>query len=536
MRLEGTDIEGYLAHQHDMIILTAIEEAKQGAEDHVQEMQRRWAANEWSEARHKFMESLGHRAYRWEGQAAGATPAKGINANPFTSRNAFPGTPFSPQGVPPSTSKYMQSRSAYGGVIAALDTRQPLSDLMAAEAQIIRSMNLMSHSTTHHGHREPTDMAVKPFTALASSVHVPDQGMGRALVSDGLSKAELVAYKAHLQLLASAVGEVNVQRGGSAVERVVISGGVPVRVAPASFSSNGPGDAGVPPAGYFSTICLDPTDFAHNSASSQLHATEERRQWLTLGVKAFLEGQYWDVLSQALDEAVRRDNWQVLASAEGSSNVQRLRSYVTYLHHSRQLPPQCGRILIITSPAESFASPTTPRFRSSSSSAPSSSATPLWVFIYYCLRTGDLESVSSELSAYMARGHCEGGDAALTVVQTMVQLLSPAPATSRAGGRSQRANSVSLSEQEVRTLLDAMQQCRAQYERESSSDDNTCDPYRQLVFNLLGLANKDDLAGSAVPGFSLEDFLWSHLWFIQCTRLLQPVVGNSAFSSPLVAR
>lgn len=41
MRLEGTDIEGYLAHQHDMIILTAIEEAKQGAEDHVQEMQRR---------------------------------------------------------------------------------------------------------------------------------------------------------------------------------------------------------------------------------------------------------------------------------------------------------------------------------------------------------------------------------------------------------------------------------------------------------------------------------------------------------------
>lgn len=43
MRLEGTDIEGYLQHQHDMIILTAIEEARQGAEDHVQEMQRRYA-------------------------------------------------------------------------------------------------------------------------------------------------------------------------------------------------------------------------------------------------------------------------------------------------------------------------------------------------------------------------------------------------------------------------------------------------------------------------------------------------------------
>lgn len=47
MRLEGTDIEGYLAHQHDMIILTAIEEAKQGAEDHVQEMQRRYPPILW---------------------------------------------------------------------------------------------------------------------------------------------------------------------------------------------------------------------------------------------------------------------------------------------------------------------------------------------------------------------------------------------------------------------------------------------------------------------------------------------------------
>lgn len=491
------------------------------------------------------MESLGHRAYRWEGQAA-PTPNKGVNGTPFAARNAVAGTPFSPQGVLASASKYAQSRTAYGGAIAALDTRQPLSDLMNAQAQVIRRMNLSSHGNNQApssasallspGQRESTSSVVKPFAALAGSVHVPEQGMGRALVSDGLSKAELVAYKAHLQLLASAVGEVNVQRGGAHADKAALSGGVPVRVAPASFSSTGPSDAGVPPAGYFSTICLDPTDFAHSTASSQLHATEERRQWLTLGVKAFLEGQYWDVLSHALDEAVRRDNWQVLASAEGSSHVQRLRSYVTYLHHSRQLPAPCGRILVTAPTAETFTSPTTPRFRSTSSAATSSSAgTPLWVFLYYCLRTGDLASVAAELSACMTRGHCEGGAAALTVVQTMVQLLSPPPATARAGGRSQRANSVSLTEQEVRSLVEAMQQCRAQYEREASSDDNTCDPYRQLVFNLLGLANKDDLAGSSVPGFSLEDFLWSHLWFVQYVRLLQPAVGGTAFSSPLVA-
>ena len=41
VRLEGTDIEGYLAHHHDMIILTTIEDVRRGAEDHMHEMQRR---------------------------------------------------------------------------------------------------------------------------------------------------------------------------------------------------------------------------------------------------------------------------------------------------------------------------------------------------------------------------------------------------------------------------------------------------------------------------------------------------------------
>ena len=41
MGLEGTDLEGYLAHHHDMIILTSVEESRQLAEQHLQSMQRR---------------------------------------------------------------------------------------------------------------------------------------------------------------------------------------------------------------------------------------------------------------------------------------------------------------------------------------------------------------------------------------------------------------------------------------------------------------------------------------------------------------
>ena len=85
-------------------------------------------------------------------------------------------------------------------------------------------------------------------------------------------------------------------------------------------------------------------------------------------------------------------------------------------------------------------------------------------------------------------------------------------------------------------MIDAMLQCRAQYQRETAADENVCDPYRLLVFNLLGLANKEDLAGNALPRFSLEDFLWSHLWFIQAVRVLHPVLGSSAFPTPLAAR
>lgn len=42
MQLEPTDIDGYLAHHHDMIVLSAIEDARRASEEDVQEMQRRY--------------------------------------------------------------------------------------------------------------------------------------------------------------------------------------------------------------------------------------------------------------------------------------------------------------------------------------------------------------------------------------------------------------------------------------------------------------------------------------------------------------
>ena len=57
-RLEDTDIEGYLAHHHDMIVLMALEESKRAAADNMREVQRRWLMDDWLDAKNSFLEKL----------------------------------------------------------------------------------------------------------------------------------------------------------------------------------------------------------------------------------------------------------------------------------------------------------------------------------------------------------------------------------------------------------------------------------------------------------------------------------------------
>ena len=49
--LESTDIEGYLQHHQDLIILTAIKGSRQAAEENVQTLQRNWVNSNWAVAR-----------------------------------------------------------------------------------------------------------------------------------------------------------------------------------------------------------------------------------------------------------------------------------------------------------------------------------------------------------------------------------------------------------------------------------------------------------------------------------------------------
>eukprot|EP00607_Mallomonas_marina_P000371 CAMPEP_0182435204 /NCGR_PEP_ID=MMETSP1167-20130531/74382_1 /TAXON_ID=2988 /ORGANISM="Mallomonas Sp, Strain CCMP3275" /LENGTH=111 /DNA_ID=CAMNT_0024625987 /DNA_START=98 /DNA_END=429 /DNA_ORIENTATION=- len=61
-----------------MIILTALDEAKHHVEEDIQDMQRRWATEEWSRAKKEFMESLGLRSQGWSAGGMGVGPNKSL--------------------------------------------------------------------------------------------------------------------------------------------------------------------------------------------------------------------------------------------------------------------------------------------------------------------------------------------------------------------------------------------------------------------------------------------------------------------------
>jgi nuclear pore complex protein Nup93 len=61
-----TDIEGYLDHHHDMVVVTAVEEAKRAAEETALLHQRQWEWEDWSRSKKAMMEGMGQRSGHWE--------------------------------------------------------------------------------------------------------------------------------------------------------------------------------------------------------------------------------------------------------------------------------------------------------------------------------------------------------------------------------------------------------------------------------------------------------------------------------------
>lgn len=405
-------------------------------------------------------------------------------------------------------------RSYAGQSVTAMQSafRAPLSELMQAQSSIIRRLNLQSHSST----AAAAAAVVKPYSLLYDCIKVPDAVTAvNAVVSDGLFNSDLVAYKSHLQLMSFAIGERSI-------------------AADISSRSNTP-----VAAGYFSPISVD------TAAGDVFNAVVDgRRSLLTRGSMQFFEQQIQDVWMLTLDDALSAGTWTVLARSEGTNRQQRLKSYVAYLSHMNQLPPGCRELCVVSS------STTQPSASGGGFSSgyglhgggkPVGSTVSLWAYLYHCVRSGQMDLAQAELELWVSREYDNGQSSVLSVLQLMMLLKTKTTTASGGGGavsRQQRAVSSEplLRDNEVRLLHESILQCRSFYERElrSEEDQSMQDPYRCMLFNLFGLADKDGLAGSSIPGFSLEDFMWSNLWFVDNVRLLKPSLMN--LSDSLIAR
>lgn len=168
--LEGTTLEGYLAHHRDMILLTAVEEAKQLSEEYIQETQRRWVTKEWEEAKKEFMESLGHRAHKWGSIHASETKTK-----------VYEPVELAAIGAPPSASK------------ALIPVATPsLSPLFKVHVDTVRLINQTSHASSGH----PKVLA---FDELLKSSKALDQTF--------LSQNDSHGYQTLLEVLSCMAGE-----------------------------------------------------------------------------------------------------------------------------------------------------------------------------------------------------------------------------------------------------------------------------------------------------------------------------------------
>eukprot|EP01038_Epipyxis_sp_PR26KG_P006682 gene6682-9166_t len=511
LKLEGADIEGYLAHHHDMIILGAIDEANRGSEDDVAEMQRRWMMNEWMVARTHFMESLGHRSHKWEGMGAPSTSNFSskyqndqslLNHSFSTIHHATPNKALSLYETPNGKKRFntpFSKNDMSGNMSLAIPSlpKPMLSELVSKHAALVRSLSSISHQTMILAN---DFQSFPPCISLINSLTIPNQSnvtTGNASGSDGLSKADLIAYKSLLELFSCAVGENDSAR-----------------------VSNGTNEN----KGLFSCICFDQSDVNPS-------VMEEKRQILTQGAKRFLEMQVWELWSNIVDEAVYNKEITVpLMSSDKSSNSchQRLKSYIAYQHQCGLIPVACNRWLCLDS---GVINPKQSSLNNNNYNR-NKEIVPLWPFIYHCLRMGDLESALSELKV-IAANNDHGESSAITIINLFQKIIKYQNEINHNKSNNSFTNpsTLSINDNEIRLFGDAINKSRKLYYDEIQLNANSCDPYRAAVFNLLGLADRNGLLNVSLPGFTLEDFLWGSLWYIHIHRLLGELSSSAAGNS-----
>ena len=243
------------------------------------------------------------------------------------------------------------------------------------------------------------------------------------------------------------------------------------------------------PAKHFSTTCFTSTDVS--SA-----ALNELRSFLTHHSLKHLQDQVWSSWSQSVDSAVQQGRLQLPPSNAGESRTQRLRAYVGQLWSNGDIAPTRTMAL---SPSDSIGR-----------------EIPVFAFIYHCLRIGETAGAIREVEACLQAG-------VGNVERELLICLKGFSTTSN-------GQSGPLPQGDADALTRAMSACGALYDDERRKAEVDLDPYREHVLNLLSLRDQAGLSETAIPGASLEDFLWGNLWFAQSGGLISRATALGASS------
>lgn len=392
------------------------------AEVDVQTMHRRWAAEDWLNAKQQYMESLGYRTQKWNPElAAQSTDSAMVVVGQQGSSGA-------------------QTKKFHG---------QRMSSMAQRHANVIRAAAMA---------REPTAIARNLTLAISETI---DERWAKQLDTneDEMNQQELIGYKDAVKMLSEIVGESM--------------------------------DAGnCPEAGTYSSICFREQDTGV--------ASRRARFTLTLGAKRHLEQQKYEDLSAEIDEAVRNGRLRVSEADAAESLQQRIRSYVGFNYHMG-----------------SYSIPSDAAFSSKHASISETMKVkvPVWVFVYYCLRVGEVLGAINEIERCRSEG-ARIDEAALVCLRMMAQLSEP--------------NSPELTPIQRKTLYDAMYRCQILFQEECdkpvSAQAQSRDPFKALVLNLLSIGADQEsmselLAVMLESDFQIEDFLWGSLWFAVWSRV-----------------
>jgi len=546
---DATAVGDFITHVMDDLVWNQIHDATgrisgSFVERVVSEAHEDWAHKEWNSAKVHLMDSLGHRSQKWKnsqslqrqgqlqghvhgevggdagavadcreqstlvrgrvtGSGAGVATHPGSSSSSSSSSNSSSSSSSSSSSESGkiSGSSGTTGTSADAGTVALRNRPDPaaygvaMTAFAREHAEVVRSVSLHRQQQQAEAAQtiRGTSTVLRPASAFLNAIHDVMRS-GVSTEADNLSRKDLEGYGDVMQHLAEIVGEYK-----------------KIPRSPGSLSS----------VCYGRQQTRQPQgQQIHQSGISQwereatvVHAKVMRRARLelTMGSKLHLENQMRMLWEDFVDHAVHGGRMALhpLVQGEGESSRQKVRTYV--------------RIRDQTSPAAQGEHPEVNPVKIRSPR--DNGATPVWPFVYHCLRVGDLDGAVAELQACKHAGlHVESEIiVALRLFSQILKTLQSQTAADRSFEESDKQSQL-LTTLEANDLKGALNACQQLYfaEDQQQNPARKC-YYRLFVLNVISLSDIDLF--SAVPEEDgepeIEHYLWGSLWYIQWNGVLK---------------